>query len=65
MFRQYTKSAFIEAEQQEKAFSIENPDQGTLIGKAGDWIARDPENLEDQWVINAEFFARNYSHRVP
>lgn len=28
--------------------------------KPGDWIARDPSNHSDQWLVTAEFFDNNY-----
>jgi len=28
--------------------------------KAGDMIARNPENYKDQWLVAKEFFLKNY-----
>lgn len=28
--------------------------------KPGDWIARDPNNHSDQWLITKEYFEENY-----
>ena len=28
--------------------------------KPGDWIGRDPNNHDDQWLLTAEFFDKNY-----
>jgi hypothetical protein len=28
--------------------------------QAGDWIARDPHNHLDQWLVSAKYFAQNF-----
>lgn len=28
--------------------------------KQGDWVARDPDNHADQWMLSAEYVAKNY-----
>jgi len=40
--------------------SVSAPDKEAGSPKVGDMIARNPDNHEDQWLIAAAFFAKNY-----
>jgi hypothetical protein len=31
-----------------------------VTAQDGDYIARDPENHADQWLVKADYFARNF-----
>lgn len=43
-----------------KPISISAADLAAGSPKPGDMIARAPDNHSDQWLVNAEFFAKNY-----
>lgn len=40
--------------------SISDEDRKTGSPKVGDMVARNPENHRDQWLVNAEWFQKNY-----
>lgn len=40
--------------------SISMPDRDAGSPKDGDWIARNPKNHEDRWLVAAEFYAANF-----
>ena len=40
--------------------SISDADAKAGSPKAGDMIARNPENYEDQWLVAAQYFADNF-----
>ena len=40
--------------------SVSKADQEEGSPKAGDMIARNPENHEDQWLIAADYFTVNF-----
>ena len=40
--------------------SISAPDREAGSPKAGDMIARNPANYEDQWLVAADYFAANF-----
>lgn len=40
--------------------SISKPDREAGSPKAGDMIARNPKNHEDQWLVSAAYFAENF-----
>lgn len=44
------------------AVSISVPDIKAGSPKAGDMIARNPKNHEDQWLVAAQYFADNFEH---
>lgn len=43
-----------------RGISISEPDKQTGSPKNGDMIARDSVDKYDQWLVSADFFARNY-----
>ena len=40
--------------------SVSAPDREAGSPKAGDMIARNPANHDDQWLISAKYFADNF-----
>lgn len=40
--------------------SISAPDKEAGSPKAGDMIARNPKNYDDQWLVAAAYFADNF-----
>lgn len=40
--------------------SISQPDKDAGSPKAGDKIARNPKNHDDQWIVAAAYFADNF-----
>lgn len=40
--------------------SISKPDLDAGSPKAGDMIARNPKNHDDQWLVAAQYFADNF-----
>lgn len=40
--------------------SISQPDREAGSPKAGDMIARNPKNHDDQWLVAAQYFADNF-----
>ena len=60
-FMRYRKSGEIEAHLLTEAIEIpQYKGTGTLTGNRRDWLARDPNNHEDQWIIEADYFAEHY-----
>jgi hypothetical protein len=45
--------------------SISEADRANGSPKAGDMIARNPVNHDDQWLIASEYFAKNFSQAAP
>ena len=43
--------------------SISAPDKEAGSPKAGDMIARNPKNHDDQWLVAAQYFADNFEAR--
>jgi hypothetical protein len=41
--------------------SISPADQEAGSPKAGDMIARNPDNHDDQWLIAGDYFAKNFA----
>lgn len=40
--------------------SVSAPDKEAGSPKAGDMIARNPKNHDDQWLVAAQYFADNF-----
>lgn len=64
-FKPYRKSQIAEMRTWEPGddmtrISVSAPDQETGSPKAGDMIARNPKNHDDQWLVAGDFFAENY-----
>lgn len=65
-FKSYTRKGAIEArpyiEGEPRPFecSISEADLRNGSPKAGDMIARNPDNHDDQWLISADYFAKHY-----
>ena len=65
-FRRYARNGFAEArpyragEVLPPEVSISDVDKINGSPKVGDMIARDPDNHADQWLIAADYFAKNY-----
>ena len=45
--------------------SMDEVDKKNGSPKVGDMIARDPDNHESQWLINATFFKKNFELVTP
>ncbi len=50
---------YIEGESMER-ISVSVADEGAGSPKAGDMIARNPKNHDDQWLVAAKYFADNF-----
>jgi hypothetical protein len=64
-FRQYRRKQIAELRPYEpgeelEGVSISVPDKEAGSPKAGDMIARNPKNHEDQWLVAARYFADNF-----
>jgi hypothetical protein len=65
-FKQYRRKQIAElrpyepGEQFTFPISISNADAEAGSPKAGDMIARNPANHNDQWLVAAEYFAANF-----
>jgi hypothetical protein len=64
-FKQYRRKQIAELrpyDQGENMVGISVSDADAKAGspKAGDMIARNPENNEDQWLVAAQYFADNF-----
>lgn len=46
--------------EQLKNVSVSSEDTNAGSPKAGDMIARNPKNHDDQWLVAAEYFATNF-----
>ena len=65
-FYRYLRRGWVEARQYQPGEDL----TGISVNKEdtpspGGMIARNPDNHNDQWYINAEFFAKNYSANEP
>lgn len=64
-FKQYRRKQiaelrpYVEGEVLDRV-SISAPDSEAGSPKAGDMIARNPKNHDDQWVVAAAYFADNF-----
>lgn len=65
MFRKYKKIAFgelrpyVEGEDM-TGISVADVDVKNGSPQLGDYIARNPSNHDDQWLVSAEYFAANF-----
>lgn len=65
-FKQYKRVSvaecrpFVIGETLSDRVSISAADKESGSPKAGDMIARNPKNHEDQWLIAADYFAANF-----
>lgn len=64
-FKQYRKSQVAEMRpyvpgENTARVSMSAEDANAGSPKAGDMIARNPENHADKWLVSAAFFAKNY-----
>ena len=50
---------YVEGENMERV-SVSAPDKEAGSPKAGDMIARNPKNHDDQWLVAAKYFADNF-----
>jgi hypothetical protein len=66
MFQKYRRKQiaelrpYIEGETLSDRVSITAADREAGSPKAGDMVARNPKNHDDQWLIAAEYFAENF-----
>lgn len=65
MFQPYRRTKIAEIRPYEpgealSGVSISSVDQAVGSPKAGDMIARNPANHDDQWLIAAAYFAANF-----
>jgi hypothetical protein len=66
MFKKYRRTQIAEmrpyeaGEQLSQRVSISAPDKEAGSPKAGDMIARNPANHDDQWLVAAAYFAANF-----
>ena len=63
-FRWYRKKAgllrpYVPGEPMDR-ISVGPVDREKGSPKIGDWIARNPHNPDDQWLVAAEYFAENF-----
>lgn len=64
-FRQYRKKQiaemrpYIDQENMDR-ISVSAEDKAAGSPKVGDFIARNPDNHADQWLVSAEFVNKNY-----
>ena len=66
MFEKYRRKQVAELREYVEGDALEGVDVGTEAAKAGspkagDMIARDPKNHEDQWLVTAEYFRDNFA----
>ena len=64
-FKRYRRKQIAELrpyvqEQDMAGISVSDADAKAGSPKAGDMIARNPENHEDQWLVAAQYFADNF-----
>ena len=65
-FRQYRRKQIAELRPYQNGeilsgrVSISAPDRDAGSPKAGDMIARNPKNHDDQWLVAAQYFADNF-----
>ena len=65
MWKKFVKTQITEMVPWEPDFDMENVsvaaiNKETGSPRAGDMIARDPENHADKWLVAEEFFKKNY-----
>ena len=65
MFKQYRKKQIAEmrpyvAGEEMAGINVSAPDSAAGSPKDGDFIARNPKNHADQWLVSAQFVADNY-----
>lgn len=67
MYKQYRRTQiaemrpYIEGETLSDAVSISKADRDNGSPKAGDMIARNPKNHNDQWLVAAQYFKDNFA----
>ena len=60
-FKKYRKSGSIEARELSEPTVIQQyKGDGSMSGGVADWLARDPNNHEDQRIIDAAYFSEHY-----
>lgn len=64
-FTQYRRTAIAEMRPWNSSIdmsrvSVSASDKEALSPKAGDMIARNPKNHDDQWLVSAQYFADNF-----
>lgn len=65
-FKQYRRKnisemrPYIEGEPLDSKVSISEADLKAGSPKAGDMIARNPKNHEDQWLVSKEYYEENF-----
>lgn len=65
-FKQYRRKQiaelreYVPGEELSDRVSISAPDKEAGSPKAGDMIARNPKNHDDQWLVAAAYFADNF-----
>jgi hypothetical protein len=64
-FKQYRRKQIAELrpyvqDENMDGISVSDADAKAGSPKAGDMIARNPENHEDQWLVAAQYFADNF-----
>lgn len=64
-FKQYRRSQIAELrpwspDDDMSRVSVSAPDREAGSPKAGDMIARNPKNHDDQWLVAAQYFADNF-----
>jgi hypothetical protein len=64
-FKQYTRKAYAELRpyivgEDVTGISISDFDKKRGSPQAGDYIARNPQNHSDQWLVSAAYFAANH-----
>jgi hypothetical protein len=50
---------YVPGEQLSERVSISATDREAGSPKEGDWIARNPDDHDDQWLVASQFFAKN------
>lgn len=65
MFTEYRRKQIAELRPYQEGeamdrISISAPDKEAGSPKAGDMIARNPKNHDDQWLVAAQYFADNF-----
>ena len=65
-FKQYRRKQiaelrpYVPGEDLSERVSISAGDRDAGSPKAGDMIARNPENHDDQWLVSSEYFEANF-----
>lgn len=63
-FKQYKRKGLTEARpyvtgENMAGVSISDPDRAAGSPREGDWIARNPADHTDQWLVSAAYFAKH------